>query len=164
MFRAALERYSEQRTRACLNEVEQMASPAARIRAFVEHIAEAALQDPNRLGCLVINTAVELGPHNPEIAAIVAGHLAEVEAFFRRYLEAAVAAGEAASDLSTADAARSFCALMFGLRVIARTRPDREMMEGATRPLPALLREGGGVEAPDPAKCTHSKQEKTHAY
>lgn len=164
MFRVALERYSEQRTRACLNEIEQMSSPAARIRAFVEHITEAALQDPNRRGCLVINTAIELGPHDPEIAAIVAGHLAEVEAFFRRNLEAAVAAGEATANLSPDDAARSFCTMMFGLRVLARTRPDREMMEGATRPLLALVREDGGVEPPDPAECTHSELEKKNAF
>lgn len=140
VFLAALERYSEQRTQACLREIEHIPSPAARIRAFVARVTESALQDPDRMGCLMINTAIELGPHDPEIAAIVAGHLAEVEAFFRRNLEAALAAGEvAAPDLSPEDVARSFSALMFGLRVLARTCPDRVMMEGAARPLLALL-------------------------
>lgn len=156
LFRAALERYTEQRTRICLDKIEQIASPAGRIRTFVARVTEAALQDPDRLGCLVINTAIELGPHDPEIAAIVAAHLAEIEAFFRRNLEAAVAAGEAAADLSPADAARSFCTLMFGLRVLARARPDREMMEGAARPLLALLREGGEAATPDRPECTRS--------
>jgi TetR/AcrR family transcriptional regulator, transcriptional repressor for nem operon len=146
VFLAALERYSEHRTRGWILEIERITSPAARIRAFVDGIIESALQDPDRMGCLVINTAIELGPHDPEVAAIVAGHLAEVEAFFRRNLEAALAAGEVQPSLSAQDAARSFSALMFGLRVLARTRPDRAMMEGAARPLLALL-----GDAPTPA-------------
>lgn len=151
VFMAALQRYSEQKTRACIRDIEQIPSPAARIRAFVTRVTEAALGDPDRLGCLVINTAMELGPHDPEVAAIVADHLAEVEGFFRRSYGAAIAAGEADPNVSPEDAARSFSALMFGLRVLARSRPDRETMEGAARPLLALLRDGGGR---DPAK-TH---------
>lgn len=139
IFRSALEQYSERRTRACLQEIERLSSPAERIRAFVSRIIDAALDDPDRKGCLVINTAIELGPHDPEIAAIVAGYLGEVEEFFQRNFAAAQKAGEAELSISPADAARSFSTLMFGLRVLARTRPDRETMEGAVRPLLALL-------------------------
>lgn len=140
LFCAALERYSEQQTRACLSDIEKLSSPSERIRSFVERVIEAALQDPQRRGCLVINTAIELAPHDPEIGAIVAGYLAEVEAFFRRNLEAAMAAGEASPEASPEDGARSLSTLMFGLRVLARTAPDRAMMEGAARPLLAMLR------------------------
>lgn len=139
LFLAALKHYSDRRTGECLREIERLSSPAERIRTFVARLIEAALGDPDRLGCLVINTAIELGPHDPEIAAIVAGHLGEVEAFFRRNFEAAQEAGEADLSISPADAARSFSTLMFGLRVLARTRPDRDTMEGAVRPLLALL-------------------------
>ncbi|ESR24624.1 TetR/AcrR family transcriptional regulator [Lutibaculum baratangense] len=139
VFRSALEHYSERRTRECLREIERLPSPAERIRLFVTHVTEAALGDPDRMGCLVINTAIELGPHDPEIAAIVAGYLAEVETFFRRNFEAAQRAGEADQSVSAADAARAFSALMFGLRVLARTRPHRATMEGAARPLLGLL-------------------------
>lgn len=140
LFRSALEHYSECRTRECLREIECLPSAADRIRTFVARITEAALGDPDRMGCLVINTAIELGPHDKEIREIVAGNLCEIEAFFRRNFEAAQQAGEADLEVSPADAGRAFSALMFGLRVLARTRPDRETMEGAARPLLALLR------------------------
>jgi len=156
MFLAALDNYSERRTRALIHEVERLASPATRITAFVERVTEAAQQDPDRLGCFVINTAIEFGTHDREIAAVVAGHLGEVEDFFRRSLEAAIAAGEAPLDLAPADMARALCALMFGLRVLARSHPDRDFMEGATRPLLALLRAGSGVEASTPSKHKHT--------
>lgn len=155
LFRSALEHYSERRTRECLREIERLKSPADRIRTFVARVTEAALSDPDRMGCLMINTAIELGPHDPEIAAIVAGNLAEVEAFFRRSFEAAQELGEADQSISPADAARSFSALMFGLRVLARTRPDRETMEGAARPLLALLR---GEEAGHPPRTRRPDQ------
>ncbi|ASY62153.1 Transcriptional regulator, TetR family [Sinorhizobium sojae CCBAU 05684] len=162
IFRSALDRYSEQRTRRCLDEIEHLASPADRIRTFVARVIEAALDDPDRMGCLVINTAVELGPHDEEISEIVADHLAEVEAFFRRNFAAAQKAGDADPNISPEDAGRSFSALMFGLRVLARTRPERKMMEGAARPLLALLREGDRVSA-DHATIQNAAPENTHA-
>lgn len=146
LFLSALAHYSDTRTRLCLQEIESLTSPADRIREFVSRIIASALGDPERMGCLVINTAIELGPHDPEVAEIIAGHLAEVEAFFRRNFEAAQQTGEADISASPEDAARSFSALMFGLRVLARTRPDREAMEGAARPLLKLLVSEQGAE------------------
>ena len=70
LYCAALARYLEQQTRAFIRDIEGIPSPAARIRTFVERITEAALHDSDRMGCLVINTATELGPHDSESAAI----------------------------------------------------------------------------------------------
>lgn len=147
LFNSALAHYSEHRTHRCLEEIGQVAAPAERIRTFVARVIEAALSDPDRMGCLVINTAIELGPHDEEIATMVADHLAEVEAFFRHNFDAAQRAGDADPNVTPEDAGRSFSALMFGLRVLARTRPEREMMEGAARPLLALLRDGNRISA-----------------
>jgi TetR/AcrR family transcriptional repressor of nem operon len=142
LFLAALAHYSNGQTRACLQEIEIIASPSDRIREFVSRIIVSASDDPDRLGCLVINTAIELGPHDPGIANIVAAHLGEVEGFFLRNFDAAQRAGEADGSVSPEDVARSFSALMFGLRVLARTRPDRDAMEAAARPLLRLLDHG----------------------
>lgn len=147
LFCSALKHYSEHRTRRCLDDIEHLASPADRIRTFVARVTEAALGDPDRMGCLVINTAIELGPHDEEISEIVTDYLAEVEAFFRRNFEAAQKAGDADPNVTPEDAGRSFSALMFGLRVLARSCPDREMMEGAARPLLALLRDDNRISA-----------------
>lgn len=125
LFRAALEHYSEQQTRRCLDEIESLGSPAKRIRTFVARVTEAAMGDPDRKGCLVINTAIELGPHDEEIAKIVVDYLAEVEAFFRRNFEAAQKAGETNPNVTPEDAGRSFSTLMFGLRVLARMSSRR---------------------------------------
>lgn len=148
LFLAALDRYLEERLRVRIREAELHPSPSERIPTFVQGVIEAALDDPDRKGCLLINTAVEVAPHDAKIAARVATALSEVEDFFRRALEAALASGEAPADLSPADIARSFSALMFGLRVLARARPDRATMEGAARPLLAMLRTGG-LAAPE---------------
>lgn len=151
LFLAALEHYSQQRTRTCLQEIERLSSPADRIRTFVARLIDTTLSEPDRIGCLVINTAIELGPHDPEISTLVATYLDEVEAFFRRNFDAAQKAGEADATVSSADAGRSFSTIMFGIRVLARTRPDRETLEGAVRPLLALLK-------PATARFTQSHQ------
>jgi TetR/AcrR family transcriptional repressor of nem operon len=153
LFLMALRHYTETRTRETLRRMDRLASPAARIHAFVAHVTEAALEDEDRMGCLVINTAIELGPLDAEVAEFVADHLAEVEAFFLRNYEEALAKGQADPSLSAKDAARAFSAMLFGLRVLARTRPDRATMEGAVRPLLALLKaEADGPRKEDPTR------------
>lgn len=147
---ATLARYSEQQTRAFIRDIEGIPSPTARIRTPIERITEAALHGADRMDCLAINTATELTPHDFEIATIVASDLAEVEVFFRRNLESAIAAGEAAPDLSADDVVRAFSALMFAFRVLARTCLDRAIIEGATRPLLALLQEAGSAAVDRP--------------
>lgn len=162
LFRSALAHYSEHRTHRCIEEIERLAAPADRIRTFVARVIEAALNDPDRTGCLVINTAIELGPHDEEIATVIAENLAEVEAFFRRNFEAAQKAGDADPDVTPEDAGRSFSALMFGLRVLARTCPERKMMEGAARPLLALLLYGNRFSA-DRSMTQETAPGNTHA-
>lgn len=142
VFCSALTYYSKHRTQRCIEGIERLPAPADRIRTFVARVIDAASEDPDRLGCLVINTAIELGPHDEDIATVVADNLAEVEAFFRRNYEAAQKQGQADPNVTPEDAGRSFSALMFGLRVLARSRPERDVMEGAARPLLALLRYG----------------------
>ena len=50
--------------------------------------------DGARDGCLLVNTALEVSPHDGEIAAVVAKALEEMEAFFRTMVRRGQAAGE----------------------------------------------------------------------
>ena len=55
---------------------------ASRSKPFLAEIVERSLE--SRLGCLLVNSALEVAPHDPGIADIVAARIGELEAFFRR--------------------------------------------------------------------------------
>jgi TetR/AcrR family transcriptional regulator, transcriptional repressor for nem operon len=54
----------------------------------IEEIIQSSLCDPERRGCLLINLALEIAPHDRELGAVIGGCLAKI-AFFRRSIKAA---------------------------------------------------------------------------
>ncbi|MEJ2124606.1 MAG: TetR family transcriptional regulator C-terminal domain-containing protein [Alphaproteobacteria bacterium] len=97
------------------------------------------LADPERRGCLIINTALEVAPRDEEIAAAVATYLGEVRAFFERAICAAQSAEETPATIDAADAAEMLLGLMLGIRVLGRTSQDRAAFDAMLRPVFALL-------------------------
>jgi TetR/AcrR family transcriptional regulator, transcriptional repressor for nem operon len=69
----------------------------------------------------------------------VAARLGEIEAFFRRAITAGQADGSVPPGRDPTDLARLLLGLTLGLRVLARSNPQRELLEGVVRPALALL-------------------------
>jgi hypothetical protein len=69
--------------------------------------------------------------------AVIVRQFQEIEAFFKRCILAAQADETVSSDAG--DAARLLLAVLLGTRVLARTIPDRDVLEGVARPALALL-------------------------
>jgi TetR/AcrR family transcriptional repressor of nem operon len=139
LFRQVLERYAQHSSRARIARLESSTSPKNAIKAFITEIVEHSLTDKDRRGCLLVNSALEIAPHDPEIGAEVATRLGEVEAFFRRSVVAAQKEGSIPADRDARDLARVLLAVLLGIRVVARARPERKLLEGMARPVLAML-------------------------
>ena len=139
LFIKALERYVECSVRARLERLERSLPPRDAIRALIESVIERSLTDPVRGGCLLINSALEIAPHDPELRAEIAKRLSEIEGFFRRSIIAAQTNGSVPTKLNARDAARLLLSVLLGIRVLARSKPERALLEGAARPALALL-------------------------
>jgi TetR/AcrR family transcriptional repressor of nem operon len=139
LFRQVLERYAQHSARARIARLESSMPPKDAIKAFLMEIVEHSLNDKDRRGCLLVNSALEIAPHDPEIGAEVASRLGEVEAFFRRSVLAAQKERSIPSDHDAKDLARLLLAVTLGIRVVARTRPERKLLEGMVRPALAAL-------------------------
>ena len=146
LFIQALERYVNCGMRARFGDLEQR-GPKAAILAFVAEFMAQALGGARQAQCLLVNTAMEVDPQDAELAARVAGYLGEIEAFLRRNLAAARAAGEIPPDIDPEETAGTLLAVLLGVSVLARLRPDAARLESMVPPILALL------EAP------HSKSE-----
>jgi TetR/AcrR family transcriptional repressor of nem operon len=139
LFVKALKRYLDRSVRARLKRLEETHPPQQVIPAFFADIIERSVHDHTRGGCLLINSALEVSPHDRKLGRQIAGHIGEIEEFFRRTIRAAQAEGSVAVSLDAKDAARLLLGVLLGIRVLARSRPDRAVLEGMVRPALGLL-------------------------
>jgi TetR/AcrR family transcriptional repressor of nem operon len=139
LFERALERYANRSMRDRIARMEAEHRPKEAIRAFIAEIIDRSLKDPDRKGCLLINSALDVAPHDAEIGKVVAGYLDELRAFFQRNIEAAQRAGQTPKALDAGEAAGHLLGVLAGIRVLARTGARRKVLESVARPALALL-------------------------
>ncbi|MGH7091975.1 MAG: TetR/AcrR family transcriptional regulator [Stellaceae bacterium] len=141
LYRQAFVHYLAQTVRDRICRLEQL-PPATAIRTFFDEIIERSVSDTQRRGCMLVNAALELAPYDPEFQKLVADELIFIEDFFRR----CVAAGQkdnSIPDTRPADElGKVLLSVLLGIRVLARTRPEREVLEGAANGVMALFRAG----------------------
>jgi TetR/AcrR family transcriptional repressor of nem operon len=139
LYRQALEHYVERGFCDRVRRFESQLAPRAAIGAFFDEIIELSLADDQRKGCMIVNSALELAPHDAEFQAALADVLRDMEAFFYRCVKAGQDTGAITTALPADDLARMLLGLLMGLRVLARSRPEPELLRGLVRPALALL-------------------------
>jgi len=139
LFLRALSHYDRRHRADFLARIARAHAPRAAILAAFSEVITAAAGGENRKGCLLVNTAIELSPHDPEIARFVAASLAEVEGFFRTMIEAGQAEGSIPGDRDPAATAQALLGLFLGLRVLSRSRPEKALMGTLLKQAEALV-------------------------
>lgn len=125
----ALEHYCRTRTHPLIDRIEGQHTGVGAIVAFYKEIIERSVADRERRGCFLINSALEVAPHDKRMAKLVAAHLDAVQGFLRRQLQAAQASDEIELAVDPAGSADHLLSVLLGLRVLARSRPERELLE-----------------------------------
>jgi TetR/AcrR family transcriptional repressor of nem operon len=139
LFREVLQRYAERSMRARIARVESALSPKQAVRAFLGEIVEHSV-DGDRRGCLLVNTALDTAPHDPELGAEVAARLGEIEAFFRRAIAAAQEDGSVPPDRDPVDLARLLLGVTLGCVCWPARTPTRAAgRRGAANSCPTRL-------------------------
>ena len=131
LFLAALDRFEHVRT-AWIDEALE-GSGLDGIEEVFRRTIEGMVRFEPRRGCLLANTAVELAPHDPEVAARISRHVRRTEEAFAGALVRARAAGEIPAEGDPKVLARFLVSNLHGLRLLARAGSDRETLEDAAR-------------------------------
>ncbi|WP_368414576.1 TetR/AcrR family transcriptional regulator [Falsiroseomonas sp.] len=137
LFTRCLDRYLEGSMRARMRRLEGTSGPRDAIETFLNEIVTRSLADPR--GCFLVNSALEVAPHDAQLRAAIAARLDELESFFLRMLHDGQADGSIARGRPAADLARLLVATVMGLRVLSRLRPEAEVLRGAARQVLAAL-------------------------
>ncbi|QFR34495.1 TetR/AcrR family transcriptional regulator [Ancylobacter sp. TS-1] len=141
-YRKALAHYVQESIADRIRRCEGMA-PRAAIGAFFAEILNRSLSDQDHKGCMLVNAALEVAPHDAEFREDVASVLTQLQAFFLGCVAAGQADGTITTSLSAEDLARHLLGVLMGVRVLARVRPERAVLEGVVSCAFALL--DGGV-------------------
>ncbi len=139
LFIQALRRYDAVHRQAWVAALEDAPSAKRAILDAFEAVIASVLKDGARDGCLLVNTALELSPHDPEISEIVRASLAGMEGFFRRMVKKGQAAGEIPAGLNPVETGRALLGLFIGLRVLSRSRPEKALLRSIARQAGTLL-------------------------
>jgi TetR/AcrR family transcriptional regulator, transcriptional repressor for nem operon len=139
LYRQALRHYLEQTVRDRVARLERL-RPFPAIRTFFDEIVERSVKDRQHRGCMLVNSALELAPYDPEFQKIVAEEMIFIEAFFRRSIEAGQKDGTILAIRPAAELAKLLLSVLLGIRVLARTRPERGVLEDAAKGVLELLK------------------------
>jgi TetR/AcrR family transcriptional repressor of nem operon len=130
MFRTALDRYIENSIGVRIRRSEAL-PPRDAIRSFFDDILRRSLNDRERKGCMVVNSALEMAPHDPEFRETIGETLERIESFFRACVEKGQADGTITSSRPAVGLAQHLLAALMGVRVLARVGPERALLNGA---------------------------------
>ena len=98
LFLAALDRYRDTVTAGLIRELEKADPALDRIERALTGLLQATRTLDGYVGCMMCNTAIEMAPHDPVVAAKVDAHTQGLEAAFRATLAEGQAAGDVAPD------------------------------------------------------------------
>ena len=138
LYRQAFVHYLEQTVHNRVARLDKL-PPALAIRTFFDEIIERSVDDEQRRGCMLVNAALELAPYDPEFRQLVSEEMMFIEAFFRRCAASGQQDGSIDRTRTPDDVGKLLLSVLLGIRVLARTDPRREVLEGAANAVLALL-------------------------
>jgi TetR/AcrR family transcriptional repressor of nem operon len=138
LYQRALDHYVEDSVVDRIRRCEALA-PREAIGAFFAEIVRRSLDDHQHKGCMLVNAALDVAPNDPGFQRIVAAVLIRVERFFLGRIEAGQVDRTITRSLAAKTLAQHLLGVLMGVRVLARVRPERALLEGVVSGALALL-------------------------
>ena len=128
LFLESLEFYGQRSVAKLKQHIEASVSPLAGIESFLSSLVKTDQDDDHR-GCLIVNTVLEMSSHNAKIQAHANKQLKAIEAELLSALQQAQTVGELPVKAQPKALAKYLMVSIWGLRVMAKTNPNRREAE-----------------------------------
>lgn len=139
LFEAVLGSYAQMSLAFIEKRIRSSASVKEAMRIYFQGIIEGAGGSNPDLGCLCVNTMVELAPHDVIFAQFTRDYQLNLTELFHGTIEDGIRTGELSSTLNPAAVARALIISAIGLSVTMKTRPERSLVENAVAEILTLL-------------------------
>lgn len=131
LFLAALDRYRAKMVALFLGPLEADDASLRTIRQYFEGSLKAATSQNPRRGCLIVNSAMELAPHDGDVAKKCGASLKRVESAFLNALEGAAKHGELPRNRDLRALARHLTTFGQGMAVMAKSGASKSTLRDA---------------------------------
>lgn len=139
LFMRALRHYDKVHRADYLECISRQHAPKNAIIAAFEGASRNTGRKGRPGGCLLVNSVLELSPHDAEVRHFVDACLREVEDFFCSRIEAAKRDGTVGKSVPSRETAQALLGLFLGLRVLTRSRPRRATLDAITSQAKMML-------------------------
>jgi TetR/AcrR family transcriptional regulator, transcriptional repressor for nem operon len=129
LFLKALDRYSKLIVPEKLGALGSPGAGVAELRAYFDGLVDDLTTPEGRMGCLMVNSTIELAAEDSEVGAIVRNHMQRVERNAEHALENARRRGEVPEHVDPRTKASQLMATGMGLMVVGKTNPGRTVLE-----------------------------------
>lgn len=129
LFLTSLERYSDAALADLKALIDSELPIRERVRRMLLDAVDSDLSDPERCGCLVVNSATELGSRDDKARRVLGQSFDATAAVLHGAFLAAQQAGEIEADRDVRALAGLVQSAMIGLRVLVKTTDDRARLE-----------------------------------
>ena len=128
LFLKVIDRYCTTFASSKFSLLDQPGPALPTLRRFISGMIEGGLADPQRRGCLIANTVMELSPHEKEIAGTVSQALKMVEDTFFKVLARAKQQGELKDEKDPRALARFLTTMMQGTIVMIKAGASADVV------------------------------------
>lgn len=140
LYRKALDRY-RQTHQAGLCTLLTTDQPAIEVlQTLFDQTIQATVDDPDHKGCFMVNSAIELAPHDPEVAKVVADNQRVFEETLATLIERGQHEGTITRGHSAPNLARFVFNTINGLKVLGKVQPKRDSLTAVVTVAMASLR------------------------
>jgi TetR/AcrR family transcriptional repressor of nem operon len=129
LFLRALDLYSKLVVPEKMGALARSDAGLAELRDYFDGLVDDLTTPEGRMGCLMVNSTMELAAEDSEVGAIVRGHMALLETSAARALRNAKRRGELPKGINPRVKATQLMATGMGLMVVGKTDPGRKALE-----------------------------------
>lgn len=129
LFKNALLQYRKQFAGAMIEMIDKSDDFGKTLNDIFQYVVTESLQEKFSKGCFMVNSSVELAPHNLEIAEVVNANMQDVEDALFRLIKKGQEAGQFSNDHTPRSLARFIFNTISGLRVASKSGADKKVFD-----------------------------------
>lgn len=139
LFVEALNQYRNQVSKPLIELLDNCTEVKKTLRRILNAQIKQILEDKDYKGCFMVNTVIELVPHDVDIAKIVKENRNEVETAFARAIKKAIKNGEISRNKNPESISRFLFNTMNGIYVDAKYFKDKKIFDDVVKTALSVL-------------------------
>lgn len=129
LYKSSLQQYRKNFGGYMIQMIDKSDDYEKTIKDIFHYVVTESIQEKFSKGCFMVNSTIELAPHNSEIAEIVNSNMQDIENALIRIITKGQEAGQFTKNHSASSLARFLFNTISGLRVASKSGADKKVFD-----------------------------------